>query len=242
MRIWIALLAISGIAIAYLLVPNRENVGRRNRALDEHAVGIAAALKDSGQLIEALKEIKSVQQRKTELQTLRQRSLDLNHQAKDIVAEESVEARVAADRLEELEPQFYSLKRDTEDLRARLRVMTEVHEQIRGLIAKIGRHTRALSSLKQTSGDLAFNQRVAEEILVITSGLGGFPRGIPIGRVNGVADEEGSWRKSYWLEPMVETGSATHVLVLTAGATDDVSAIWPTDSLLTPEGQRGPGS
>lgn len=49
---------------------------------------------------------------------------------------------------------------------------------------------------------------------ILTSGLGGvYPRGIPLGRVESLAEAEGGWRKSYWLEPFVEVGSITHVLV-----------------------------
>lgn len=60
----------------------------------------------------------------------------------------------------------------------------------------------------------AYHQEVPDGTLVLTSGLGGvFPRGIPIGRIDGVADVQAQWRKSYWLEPMVEPASATHVLV-----------------------------
>lgn len=51
--------------------------------------------------------------------------------------------------------------------------------------------------------------------LIVTSGLGGvFPRGIPIGEVLEVHQEEGRWRKEYWLRPVVDPGSVTHVLVL----------------------------
>ena len=54
---------------------------------------------------------------------------------------------------------------------------------------------------------------------VLTSGLGAtFPRGIPIGKVDRVLDAQGAWRKSFWIEPMVEPGVATHVLVLTEGS------------------------
>jgi rod shape-determining protein MreC len=50
--------------------------------------------------------------------------------------------------------------------------------------------------------------------VVTTSGLGGgIPRGIPIGEVLDLAEEERSWRRAYWLRPVVETGSVTHVLV-----------------------------
>ena len=60
----------------------------------------------------------------------------------------------------------------------------------------------------------AYHESVPDGTLVLTSGLGGvYPRGIPIGRVDGVAEVEAQWRKSYWLEPLVEPASATHVLV-----------------------------
>ncbi len=54
--------------------------------------------------------------------------------------------------------------------------------------------------------------------LIVTSGLGGvYPRGIPIGVVEELADQEGRWRKAYWLRPVVEVGSLTHVLVVVGG-------------------------
>jgi rod shape-determining protein MreC len=79
---------------------------------------------------------------------------------------------------------------------------------------------------------IPFNQAVARASRVVTSGLGGvFPRGIPIGRTDDVADAEGSWRKSYWLNAFVEPGAATHVLVLTRDVNVDASGIWPSDSV-----------
>lgn len=81
-----------------------------------------------------------------------------------------------------------------------------------------------------------FNETVAPGALVVTSNLGGvFPRGIPIGDVESLADEEGTWSRSYWLVPRVQPGAATHVLVLTEGAGDDVMTIWIADSLATAE-------
>ena len=79
---------------------------------------------------------------------------------------------------------------------------------------------------------IPFNEAVTGGALVVTSGLGGvFPRGIPIGRIDGLAEEQGDWRKSYWLAPVVEPGSATHVLVLTNRVDEDVSAVWALDSI-----------
>ncbi len=58
--------------------------------------------------------------------------------------------------------------------------------------------------------------------MLVTSGRGGvYPRGIPIGTVEGLADAEGGWRKSYWIRPAVRVGTVTHVLVEVPGAVDD---------------------
>jgi rod shape-determining protein MreC len=51
--------------------------------------------------------------------------------------------------------------------------------------------------------------------LITTSGLGGvFPRGIPVGWVESLADTAAGWRKDYRIRPVVEPGSATYVLVV----------------------------
>jgi rod shape-determining protein MreC len=78
----------------------------------------------------------------------------------------------------------------------------------------------------------AYHERAAEGSLVVTSGLGGLmPRGIPVGRIDATAEVEGSWRKSYWLRPMVEPGGITHVLVESSGAEgEDLSGLWAADS------------
>lgn len=60
-----------------------------------------------------------------------------------------------------------------------------------------------------------YYERLEPGTLITTSGLGGvFPRGIPIGVVDELAEQEGRWRKAYWLRPVVETGSVNHVLVV----------------------------
>jgi rod shape-determining protein MreC len=87
---------------------------------------------------------------------------------------------------------------------------------------------------------IPFNQDVEAGVVVVTSGLGGiFPRGIPIGRIEALADSQGEWRKSYWLDAMVDPGSATHVLVVT-GVTDDVRDVWPDPP--ADDSTRAPGS
>jgi rod shape-determining protein MreC len=85
---------------------------------------------------------------------------------------------------------------------------------------------------------------------IVTSGIGGvYPRGIPIGRVVEVAESEGGWTTSYWVEPFVAPGDMVQVLVMfgadstTVGAgpsrmarsdsaspgPPDVSAVWPLE-------------
>lgn len=88
-----------------------------------------------------------------------------------------------------------------------------------------------------------FNEDVAPGAVVVTSGLGGvFPRGIPIGRIRDLADSQGEWRKSYWLDPMVEPGSATHVLVVTEVADEDGTGVWPSDPAADSAGRAEGGA
>lgn len=76
-----------------------------------------------------------------------------------------------------------------------------------------------------------YHETVPEGALIVTSGLGGiYPRGIPVGRIEGTAEVQGQWLKSYWLRPAVEPGLVTHVLVETAPDREDLSELWPADS------------
>ncbi len=83
----------------------------------------------------------------------------------------------------------------------------------------------------------AFHTQLENGTVVVTSGRGGvFPRGVPIGLVNGLAEAEGGWRKSYWLTPLVEPGTATHVLVAlgtSEGGPIDLTPVFPADSVRT---------
>ena len=90
---------------------------------------------------------------------------------------------------------------------------------------------------------IPFNEDVPEGALVVTSGLGGvFPRGIPVGRIQALDDVEGSWRKSYWLTPLVRPGAATHVLVLREDADGDVTDVWAADSVAAADAPAGDSS
>ena len=80
----------------------------------------------------------------------------------------------------------------------------------------------------------AYYESIPQGMAVLTSGLGGvFPRGIPIGAVERVADAEGRWRKSYFLRPMVHPSAVTHVLVAVGDGVQDLTPVWPPDSAVT---------
>ena len=60
-----------------------------------------------------------------------------------------------------------------------------------------------------------YRDTVSVGTLVVTTGLGGvYPRGVPIGRVVGVAREQRGWERIYLVRPSVNLGATGHVLVL----------------------------
>jgi rod shape-determining protein MreC len=68
---------------------------------------------------------------------------------------------------------------------------------------------------------VAYRDTVPDGTLVVTAGLGGvYPRGIAIGRVNGIRREELGWERVYRLVPVVNPGVVSHVLLLTASAAE----------------------
>jgi rod shape-determining protein MreC len=89
----------------------------------------------------------------------------------------------------------------------------------------------------------AYHERAPEGSLVVTSGLSGLmPRGIPVGRIEATAEVQDSWRKSYWLRPLVDPASVTHVLVETASEEgEDLSRLWAADDSVAAEPGHGDG-
>ena len=75
----------------------------------------------------------------------------------------------------------------------------------------------------------AFQQVLEPGVVLLTSGLGGvYPRGIEIGVVIDESDSGEGWRRSYWVQPFVSPGDATHVFVQVAGESGDASS-WLED-------------
>ena len=83
------------------------------------------------------------------------------------------------------------------------------------------------TSLMEIRG-IAFRDEVPIGSPVYTSGrgmyLGGaLPRGIPIGTVRMVAEQNEGWSKTYIVEPSVQPGSVAHVIIL-LGTGDDIAS------------------
>jgi cell shape-determining protein MreC len=87
------------------------------------------------------------------------------------------------------------------------------------------------TSLMEIRG-IAFRDEVPIGSQVFTSGRGSYlgsalPRGIPIGFVRMVAEQNEGWSKTYIVEPAVQPGSVSHVIILLGSADDIASSFGP---------------
>ena len=90
-----------------------------------------------------------------------------------------------------------------------------------GIVAPVGSDgpNRMLLALQ----GVPYGDRVGTGSLVYTSGLGGvYPRGVPIGRVLAVGEEEVGWSRTYLVQPAVHPASVSHAMVLTMGVREDL--------------------
>ena len=118
------------------------------------------------------------------------------------------------------------------DARGRLRIR-DGGERTRGQFREVDR---------LVLNGTAYHEDLESGARVLTSGLG---RGlstqrIPIGLIDETAEEQGTWRKSYWMRPSVEPASVTHVLVAGVDARrEDLEGLWPGDTTATSDLERG---
>ncbi len=80
---------------------------------------------------------------------------------------------------------------------------------------------------------IPFREDVPIGSQIYTSGRGSrfggaFPRGIPIGTVRALAEQSAGWSKTYVVQPAVQPGSVSHVIILT-GTDEDVSAAFQSE-------------
>ena len=70
-----------------------------------------------------------------------------------------------------------------------------------------------------------YREQLAPGTQVVTSGLGGvFPRGIPLGTVQGTLTEATGWERTYVLRPAVHPAEAAHVMVMSPERAADTLA------------------
>jgi cell shape-determining protein MreC len=83
---------------------------------------------------------------------------------------------------------------------------------------------------------VAFQQLLEPGVVLVTSGLGVYPRGIQIGVVIEELDAQEGWNRSYLVRPVVSPGQATHVHVLVSEEGDSLDAnLRSEDGRLVPE-------
>jgi len=77
---------------------------------------------------------------------------------------------------------------------------------------------------------VAYRDQLRPGARVVTSGLGGvFPRGIPLGTVQGILSESAGWERTYVLRPAVHPAEASHVMILSRSrAADTLTAFRDT--------------
>lgn len=121
-------------------------------------------------------------------------------------------------------------------------VMTWAHPEFRvsaftadgrvfGIVAPSSNPSTSESALEFRAA--SYRDTLRNGTVVLTSGLGGvYPKGIPVGRVTGIAREQEGWERIYALRPAAAPSIAGQVLVLTGSAATPVGAAFPSDSIL----------
>ncbi len=98
-----------------------------------------------------------------------------------------------------------------------------------GIVAS--RRTEASGEVMELSG-IPYREGLPPGTAVVTSGLGGvYPRGIPLGSVQGVLEESSGWERTYLLRPAVHPAEVSHVMVLfPIRARDTLTAAFDTSA------------
>jgi rod shape-determining protein MreC len=92
-----------------------------------------------------------------------------------------------------------------------------------GIVAS--RRVEASGEVMELRG-IPYREGIPLGTTVMTSGLGGvYPRGIPIGSVEGVLSESGGWERTYLLRPAVHPSEVSHVMVLSPGRAPDTLTV-----------------
>lgn len=91
--------------------------------------------------------------------------------------------------------------------------------QVYGIV--VARRGERAGEMMELRG-IAYREALPTGTLVVTSGLGGvFPRGVPVGTVQGISGESQGWERTYLLRPAVHPAEASHVMILLPSRADD---------------------
>ena len=109
-------------------------------------------------------------------------------------------------------------------------VMAWTHPDFRASAMVEGRKVFGLVASRrgETAGEVMelrgvpFRDSLPPGTPVVTSGLGGvFPRGIPLGAIQGMLSEQAGWERTYLLRPAAHPAQVSHVLVLSTSLAAD---------------------
>lgn len=106
----------------------------------------------------------------------------------------------------------------------RASAMTE-DGSVYGIIAPVG--TAGPNQMLMELTGVPYREDVPVGTSVYTSGLGVYPRGIPLGRVIAIGTEGEGWSRTYIVRPAVHPASVSHVIVLIGDAADLRTAFRP---------------
>lgn len=140
---------------------SRADVDRKYEETVRERPVIEQALAEATDLVGWFEHRKPVERKKTELSELRARLDALDRSALTARDDGETSAERRKEDLAELERQFWQLKRDAEDLRARLREMKNYDDALRPRVVRLAALTRALAEAQSTSTDPEFQQRSA---------------------------------------------------------------------------------
>jgi hypothetical protein len=159
-------LAAAAVALAFLLSgESSSDLDRKYQEAVKERPVIEKALAESKELVDWFADRRPTERKKGELGDLRRRFEALEKAARSALEDESSQPRSKDERrkaLTKLAEDYWVLKRDAEDLVARLREMRSFDDQLRPWIVKVGELTRALAVAQTNSLDPEFQQRASE--------------------------------------------------------------------------------
>lgn len=160
----VTLLLLFGGSVTILLWPNERDIERAYDSSTPEKEIATVALRECGELLADIEERKPASKKKQELGELRQRYEQLSAEAERLRAAEDMEREDRRRALDDVADRFFQMRRDAEDLRARLREMQSFLDDLGPVIAELGRLQHALIQRQQEVGDPAFLQRSTELI------------------------------------------------------------------------------